>query len=149
MAFHLATAADAEALGQCFGRYRDWKGFAGPTDDEFTDEISIALAQDSEFLVSGRPPHGFLYYQFMRSLWMRGEICLIEILFVDESHRGQGIGRALLLTVEERAKRRGVQRMEFHANAANTQAVTLYESEGFSAHNNIYDGTDLYFRKPM
>ena len=63
MAFHLATADDAEDLGQGFGRYRDWKGFVGPTDDEFTDEIVIALAKDSEFLVSGRPPHGFLYFR--------------------------------------------------------------------------------------
>ena len=144
----LATAAeDGPDLGACFGRYRDWMGIAGPTDEEFAREVIISMAQDAEFLVSGDPICGFSYYRFERSLWLRAESCVLEILFVDAASRRSGLGRALLRETEARARKRGASRMEFHANEQNRRAVRLYESEGFLSHNAAYNGRDLYYRK--
>ena len=147
---YLASADDAADLGHCIGRYRDWRGVGGATDTELATEIHRAIAQgNSGFLVAGRPPQGFVHYKYHRSVMLQGDICMVEILFVDAEHREQGLGKMLLRELESRCRKRGIKSIELHASATNRSAVRLYEDAGYSSHNPVHDGPDLYFRKPL
>jgi GNAT superfamily N-acetyltransferase len=54
----------------------------------------------------------------------------LEDLFVLESHRGRGIGKALLSAVRESAERRGAGRLEWAVLDWNESAIRFYESFG-------------------
>ena len=50
---------------------------------------------------------------------------------VDERHRGQGYGRALLAAAEEVARSHGVSALELNVFGGNASAIALYESAGY------------------
>jgi putative acetyltransferase len=50
---------------------------------------------------------------------------------VHASHRGQGLGRALMLKTLEHALRSGIFRVTLEAREDNTRAIRLYEQAGF------------------
>jgi ribosomal protein S18 acetylase RimI-like enzyme len=54
-------------------------------------------------------------------------------VFVRESSRGGGLGRALLELAMARARERGCARIELDVDEANHAALTLYRDLGFSA----------------
>lgn len=55
----------------------------------------------------------------------------VEAFVVDESVRGQGYGRQLLLFIEEEALKDGVERVLLKSYAANHKARQFYERYGF------------------
>lgn len=55
---------------------------------------------------------------------------------VAASHRGRGVGRALITRAIEHATQRGLTRIELTVHAANTTAQALYASVGF-----VHEGT--------
>ena len=57
----------------------------------------------------------------------------VEFLAVDEAHRGQGIGLALMETIENRAGKCGATQLALDAARHNKGAHRLYERIGFSA----------------
>lgn len=57
--------------------------------------------------------------------------CHLEVILVDESASGQGIGQALLDISESEAKIRGAQSMTLHVWTNNTRARAMYEKNGF------------------
>lgn len=58
----------------------------------------------------------------------------LEDLYVDEPHRGQGIGRALLKAVAAVACRRGCPRLEWAVMDWNKRAQKLYQAIGAKQH---------------
>jgi GNAT superfamily N-acetyltransferase len=73
-------------------------------------------------------PMGFAIHLHHPSTWVVGEDCYLEDLYVDESARGQGLGRALLDDLALLAKARGWHRLYWHTDAGNTRARALYDS---------------------
>jgi GNAT superfamily N-acetyltransferase len=59
--------------------------------------------------------------------WTLSPICYLEDLFVDESARGHGIGRALIEDVLKLARDRGWSRLYWHTNVTNEAARRLYD----------------------
>lgn len=57
---------------------------------------------------------------------------LISDLFVDESLRGEGVGRALIEAVEAQAAEAGLRRIEIGALAANARARAAYAACGYA-----------------
>jgi GNAT superfamily N-acetyltransferase len=55
----------------------------------------------------------------------------IKRMFVHEDHRGRGIGRRLLTSVEAVARHRGARSLRLATGARQPEAVTLYESVGY------------------
>ena len=67
-------------------------------------------------------------FNFQNSTWSENGQCLLEDLFVDETLRGQGIGRALINAVINDAKTRGCSRVYWNTDETNQTARKLYDS---------------------
>jgi len=57
----------------------------------------------------------------------------VEFLAVDEAHRGQGIGFALMQSIEDRARTTGATQLALDVARRNKGAQKLYERIGFKA----------------
>lgn len=58
-----------------------------------------------------------------------GELVAVDVLWVDEGHRGQGLGAAVLAHVEAQARAQGARRVEL--NTFGFQAPGFYEKQGY------------------
>lgn len=63
---------------------------------------------------------------------MPGKVLYIDFLAVLESHRGKGIGSALLQMARETARENGCGSVELQVDAANHAAIQMYRRAGFS-----------------
>ncbi len=71
---------------------------------------------------------GFVTYIFHPDTVTIGPICYLKNLFTREDARGQGIGRALILTVYAEATRHGAERVTWNVREDNVVAMRLYNS---------------------
>jgi len=70
---------------------------------------------------------GLAHYLFHRSTIMIGPTCYLQDLFTAEQARGQGIGRALVEAVAERAQAAGASRLYWQTHETNLTARALYD----------------------
>jgi GNAT superfamily N-acetyltransferase len=70
---------------------------------------------------------GFAHYLFHRSTWAPKRYCYLEDLFVADSARGLGLGRALIEAVYEKAEAAGASRVYWLTQSDNAQARALYD----------------------
>lgn len=80
-------------------------------------------------LVDGRPV-GFAIYFFNYSTFLARPGLYLEDLFVKPAHRGDGIGKALLLRLAKEANARGCGRMEWSVLDWNEPAIGFYRKLG-------------------
>jgi len=78
-------------------------------------------------------PAGFALWFHNFSTWLGKPGLYLEDLFVRESMRGRGIGKALLLHLAGIARERGCGRMEWSVLDWNTPAIDFYKSLGAQA----------------
>jgi ribosomal protein S18 acetylase RimI-like enzyme len=143
----LATLADLDHVARLMAGFRDWQGRTEPNDASIRATAERLLADpDADFLLGGDPPAGVCQLRYRLSIWTGVEDCCLEDLFVDDSARGSGLGRALLDAALERARERGCARVELDANEANGPALALYRSVGFDSRSKRADGHDLFMR---
>jgi len=69
---------------------------------------------------------GIVHYLFHGHVWQQ-DVCYLQDLFVDESVRGQGVGRALVAQVERDARERGAFRVYWMTKHDNERARILYD----------------------
>jgi len=85
---------------------------------------------------------GIVHYLFHRSCWTIGDYCYLQDLFVAEGVRNLGLGRALILAVEERARAAGASRVYWLTHETNTDARVLYdrlaERSGFIQYRKLF-----------
>ncbi len=86
---------------------------------------------------------GLAHYLFHRSTILISPICYLQDLFTAESARGQGVGRALIEGVYQRAKEGGAARVYWHTQETNATAIKLYasiaERSGFIVYRKIFE----------
>ena len=62
-----------------------------------------------------------------------------EDVVVDEKYRGQGIGKALMNKIVERARVHNAERVEFTSNPSRASAIVMYQKLGFKKRDtNVY-----------
>ena len=93
-----------------------WSRFHDP------DETMFALGG----YVDGRLT-GFAHYLFHRSTWAPKRYCYLEDLFVADSARGLGLGRALIEMVYQKAEAAGASRVYWLTQSNNATARALYD----------------------
>jgi len=77
-----------------------------------------------------KEPVGFVLFFPNYSTFLGRPGLYIEDLFVDESHRRRGFGRALLLYVARLASERGCGRLEWSVLDWNEPAINFYKKLG-------------------
>jgi ribosomal protein S18 acetylase RimI-like enzyme len=143
----LATEEDAGDVARLMIGFRDWQGRKQPSDASIEQSVRRLIRDpNTEYLLGGDPPAGVLQLRFRHSVWTGTDDAHLEDLFVDESARGSGLGRALVEAALERARRRGCARIELDANEANEPALRLYRSVGFASWSDAAGGNDLFMR---
>jgi GNAT superfamily N-acetyltransferase len=70
---------------------------------------------------------GFAHYLFHRSTWAPKRYCYLEDLFVADSVRGRGLGRALIEAVYAKAEAADASRVYWLTQSGNAQARALYD----------------------
>jgi GNAT superfamily N-acetyltransferase len=75
-------------------------------------------------------PVGFALFFYNYSTWHGRAGIYLEDLFVQPSHRGQGIGRALLVYLAQRAQAEGLTRVVWQVLHWNTPAIDFYKTLG-------------------
>ena len=85
------------------------------------EPVHALVAQQGERLV------GLTHYLFHRSTTMLGPNCYLQDLFTAEAVRGQGVGRALIEAVGERAQVGGASSVYWQTHETNTTAMQLYD----------------------
>jgi GNAT superfamily N-acetyltransferase len=70
---------------------------------------------------------GFAIHLHHPSTWVATEDCYLEDLFVADTARGQGLGRALIDDLVALARAKGWARLYWHTNEGNTRARALYD----------------------
>jgi GNAT superfamily N-acetyltransferase len=70
---------------------------------------------------------GLVHYLFHRSTIQIQPTCYLQDLFTDEAARGEGVGRALIEAVYERARIAGSPRVYWQTHESNATAMRLYD----------------------
>lgn len=70
---------------------------------------------------------GIVHYLFHRSTTQLHDVCYLQDLFTVQAARGQGIGRALIETVYQRAAAAGSKRVYWQTHETNATAMKLYD----------------------
>ena len=144
----IARAHEAATVAGLLCEFRDWWGYAEPSDAEMRVRVERLIASaEAEFLLAGETDAaGVCQLRYRFGLWLGAPDCWLEDLFVRESARGRGVGRALAEAAIERARERGSRRIELDVNDANPAALALYEHLGFSAWVESAGGRNLLMR---
>src|SRR3954469_13548761 len=120
----LATTDDLAAVAGLMAAFRDWWGRDTPSDQSIERSVERLLADpNAEFVLAGDV--GICQLRYRYGLWHAAGDCWLEDLFVRESARGEGVGRALTEAALERARERGCARVELDVNEANPAALAL------------------------
>jgi GNAT superfamily N-acetyltransferase len=142
-----ATPDDAADVARLLAGFRDWFGRDWPGEDSLRASVERIMARDdSEYLLGAAddgPPAGVVQLRFRWAVWWEAEDCWLEDVFVTESTRGSGLGRALVEAAIARATERGCRRIDLDADPGNAPALALYASLGFTP------GPQLYLRKRL
>ena len=145
----IAGLHESPAVAGLLGEFRDWWGYGEPTDAEMRARVErVMTGAESEFLLAGDRdrPAGVCQLRYRFGVWLGSPDCWLEDLFVRESARGRGHGRALVRAAIGRARERGCRRIELDVNEANPAALALYEDLGFSAWVEEASGRNLLMR---
>jgi glucosamine-phosphate N-acetyltransferase len=81
---------------------------------------------------------GFCTMNMRESLWQQGWLAHIDEIVVDENHRGQGIGEALLEKAAAYAKKKGCTRVELDSAFHRKAAHRFYQQRRFEKRAYIF-----------
>lgn len=113
-----------------------WQDYQRFYNAEIAAEVSAVTWQ--RFLDPSEPMHaalawqdgvavGLVHWIFHRSCWTVSDYCYLQDLYVADTVRGGGVGRALIEQVYAAAQAAGANRVHWLTQADNTQARLLYD----------------------
>ena len=88
--------------------------------DAYEPVHALVAEQDGRLL-------GLAHCLFHRSTIMLEPVCYLQDLYTDETARGQGVGRALIEALYERARGAGLSRVYWLTHESNAAARKLYD----------------------
>ncbi len=98
------------------------------TDHTWVRLLDPASALSARVAVGSPGLLGFAIHLHHPSTWVPGDDCYLEDLFVADTARGMGIGRALIDDLQAVARRQGRHRLYWHTDRDNRRARALYDS---------------------
>ncbi len=85
-----------------------------------------------------RQPIGYAVLAFGYSLEYHGRDASLDELYLEESHRGQGIGTQVMHHLEAAARSLGIRAIHLEVERDNERAQRFYESLGFEARRRFF-----------
>lgn len=129
-----ATADDAEEVAHLLDAFN--REFDTPTPGiaALADRWRQHASSESLIaIIAGRPGIAIAIISFRPNVWSEGPVALLDELYVAPAQRNQGIGSAVLASVEQCCKERQVGLIEINVDIGDTDARRFYERHGFSA----------------
>jgi len=153
----VAAPGEAAHVTRLLLAFRDWFQSDHPSADSMAASVELLITDGgTEYLLGAledrAQPCGVCQLRFRHSVWTATPDCWLEDLYVEEAARGHGLGGALVGLAFERASARGARRVELDTNEANTGAIALYESLGFSSSSKVHGpltGRDLFMGRRL
>ena len=99
-------------------------------------DVFVRVAVDQEKLL------GAVIVSLKEELLSHEPSAHLEVVVVNDTAQGTGIGRQLMHDAENESRARGAQSITLHVFAVNTKARALYDKLG-------YDGELIRYRKPF
>jgi ribosomal protein S18 acetylase RimI-like enzyme len=106
---------------------------------------ALLAAGEITVLLGGAGPDGLAMLRFRPAVMTEGLECYLQELYVIPARRGHGLGRALMETALDVARREGAVEMQLGTSEDDVAARALYESLGFSNRERRPDGPITYF----
>ncbi len=126
-----ATVADAAALTRLNLLFN---GSSNPA-EVMAQRLADPRQVESAFLAEiGGEIVGFAGLRLIPSLFYPETLAELTELFVEEAYRRQGVGRALIAVVEQKAIERGARELLVLTDRDNQEAQALYYSLGYGAY---------------
>lgn len=117
-----------------------WQGYLAFYKTDLASEITdvtwarlLDPAEDMHCLVAENDAGemiGIVHYLYHRVTWAVADRCYLEDLFVAESARGTGAGRALIEAVYAAADERGTDQVYWLTQESNAEGRRLYDRVG-------------------
>src|SRR3954454_2944747 len=120
-AFELPANREAEDLWRGDAELlRLWSAGAAP-------QCLVHVAVNSQQVILG-----IAMAQLREELLTHARSAHLEVIIVRDDAEGQGIGKALIQTIEQAVREQGARSVTLHVFAANTRARAVYERLGYS-----------------
>lgn len=87
--------------------------------------FNVCIAEDEGQVI------GLITASVRPMLWHAGPVALIDELIVDQTARGRGVGKALINTIVDWARKRGASEIEVSTEKDNGDAQAFYRRHGF------------------
>ena len=141
-----ADAADADDVGRLLHEFNTEFDEPTPGPVAVAERVRALLAAgEMTVVLGGDGPDGLAVLRFRPAVLTEGRECYLEDLYVVPAHRGRGLGRAIMETAMELARREGAIEMHLGTSEDDVAARALYESLGFSNRDGNADGPVNYF----
>ncbi|HEY3808896.1 MAG TPA: GNAT family N-acetyltransferase [Steroidobacteraceae bacterium] len=138
--------ADLPAWHRLWDGYNTFYGRTGPT----ALPPAVTQATWTRFFDAHEPMHalvaeragellGLVHFLYHRSTTQLMPVCYLEDLFTLQSARGQGVARALIEAVYERARGAGIGSVYWQTHESNTVAMRLYDKIAARSGFIVYD----------
>lgn len=133
-----ATPTDAPGISRLLTQL-EYPG----TENFLPSRLATMLADPAGILLVWAEPHapsatepggallGFLSLHFIPQIALEGDFARISYFAVDETARGQGIGRQMEAEATRLAKKRGCALLEVHCHTRRTRAHEFYRRQGY------------------
>jgi ribosomal protein S18 acetylase RimI-like enzyme len=150
----VAAPDEAGAVADLLAAFRDWWGSSNPDDASMRSTVERLLSDPATDYLLGAAqsdgvPVGVAQVRYRLSVWTGVEDAWIEDLYVRDTARGSGLGRALTELAFERARERGCQRIQLDVNIANEPARSLYPALGFSSFSVVLGADTLLMTRTL
>jgi ribosomal protein S18 acetylase RimI-like enzyme len=147
----LAGPGDAAVLGRLLHRFNSEYEEETPDAETLAEHYGTLLdTGEVVALLAGDGPDGFVQFRLKTSHYTGEPDAYIEELWVAPDRRGQGLGRALLEAAMEAARERGATHIDLTTSEADTEALGLYASAGFTNREGRPDGpVMLYYERDL
>jgi ribosomal protein S18 acetylase RimI-like enzyme len=153
-----AEAADADVIGRLLYDFNREYDEPTPPPQKLAERLRELIASGETMVLLARSgpirpgaakelgrPEGLAVLRFRPSIWSANLECYLAELYVVPDRRGQGLGRQLMETVLDQARRQGADHVDLGTSQDDVAARALYESLGFVNREKPPDGPITYF----
>lgn len=129
----IARVADAAEVGDLLHRFNTEFGDFSPGAQVIARRVAEHVERDLSVFLLARPAYaGVAQLRFRDSLFVEGQTCYLEELYVVPAQRRRRHGLELMKTAMRIARERGAETMELATGLDDRAARVLYERLGFS-----------------